>query len=111
MLFKILGRARANFGRISNAKPLQSQGLSQDFKKMSVQNSNLKISAHSDLATLQLHIPFPNTLDSLLGQKRQFTLQLCLSQNQNFFIEFFACLKRCFSGKCPSKRQAGPILA
>ena len=45
--------------------------------KMPVQNSNLKISARPDLATNLLQILIPATINSLVCQKGQFTLQLC----------------------------------
>ena len=45
--------------------------------KMPVQNSNFKISACPDLATNLLQIPIPATVNSLVCQKGQFTLQLC----------------------------------
>ena len=44
---------------------------------MPVQNSNSKIAACPDLATYQLQILIPTTLNSLLCQKGQFILQLC----------------------------------
>ena len=45
--------------------------------KMPVQNSNFKISARPDLATNLLQILIPATINSLVCQKGQFTLQLC----------------------------------
>ena len=53
---------------------VDAQGLSQDFK-MPVQNSNFKISTRPDLATNLLQILIPATIDSLMCQKGQFTLQ------------------------------------
>ena len=44
---------------------------------MPVQNSNFKISARPDLATYLLQILIPATINSLVCQKGQFTLQLC----------------------------------
>ena len=44
---------------------------------MPVQNSNFKISARPDLATNLLQILIPATINSLVCQKGQFTLQLC----------------------------------
>ena len=43
---------------------------------MPVQNSNFKISARPDLATNLLQILIPATINSLVCQKGQFTLQL-----------------------------------
>ena len=45
--------------------------------KMPVQNSKFKISARPDLATNLLQILIPATINSLVYQKGQFTLQLC----------------------------------
>ena len=45
--------------------------------KMPVQNSNFKISARPDLATNLLQILKAATINSLVCQKGQFTLQLC----------------------------------
>ena len=45
--------------------------------KMPVQNSNFKITAHLDLATYLLQTLIPATINSLVCQKGQFTLQLC----------------------------------
>ena len=45
--------------------------------KMPVQNSNFKISARPDLAINLLQILIPATINSLVCQKGQFTLQLC----------------------------------
>ena len=44
---------------------------------MPVTNSNFKISARPDLATDLLQIHIPATINSLVCQKGQFTLQLC----------------------------------
>ena len=44
---------------------------------MPVQNSNFKISARPDLATYLLKILIPATINSLVCQKVQFTLQFC----------------------------------
>ena len=44
---------------------------------MPVQNSNFKISARPDLATNLLQILIPATINSLVCQKGQFTLQQC----------------------------------
>ena len=44
---------------------------------MPVQNNNFKISARPDLATSLLQILIPATINSLVCQKGQFTLQLC----------------------------------
>ena len=44
---------------------------------MPVQNSKFKISARPDLATNLLQILIPATINSLVYQKGQFTLQLC----------------------------------
>ena len=44
---------------------------------MPVQNSNFKNSARPDLATSLLQILIPATINSLVCQKGQFTLQLC----------------------------------
>ena len=46
--------------------------------KMPIRNSKLKISARPDSATNLLQILIPTTSNSLLCQKVQFTLQLCL---------------------------------
>ena len=45
--------------------------------KMPVQNSNSKISARPDLATYLLQVLIPATINSLVCEKGQFTLQLC----------------------------------
>ena len=45
--------------------------------KMPVQNSNFKISARPDLAINLLQILIPATINSLVCQKGQFTLQPC----------------------------------
>ena len=45
--------------------------------EMPVQNNNFKISARPDLATYLIQILIPATLNSLLCQKGQITLQLC----------------------------------
>ena len=45
--------------------------------RMPVQNSNFKISARPDLAINLLQILIPATINSLVCQKGQFTLQLC----------------------------------
>ena len=45
---------------------------------MPVQNNSFKISARPDLATYLLQILIPATIDSLVCQKGQFTLQLVL---------------------------------
>ena len=45
--------------------------------KMPVQNSKFKISARPDLATNLLQILIPATINSLVCQRGQFTLQLC----------------------------------
>ena len=62
-------------------KPLPNpQSLSKvlaRISKMPVQNSNFKISARPDLATYLLQILIPATINSLVCQKGQFTLQLC----------------------------------
>ena len=92
---------------------------------MPVQNSNFKISARPDLATNQLQILIPATINSLVCQKGQFTLQLCPrvwfvktiwllhpeSQNWKITINFFACPNRWFLGNYLSKRQVGRVLA
>ena len=44
---------------------------------MPVENSNFKNSARPDLATNLLQILIPATINSLVCQKGQFTLQLC----------------------------------
>ena len=44
---------------------------------MPVQNSNFKISACPDLATNLLQILISSTINSLVCQKGQFTLQVC----------------------------------
>ena len=44
---------------------------------MPVQNTNVKISARPDLAAKLLQILIQATFNSLVCQKRQFTLQLC----------------------------------
>ena len=44
---------------------------------MPAQNSHSKISAHPDLATYVLQILTTATLNSVVCQKGQFTLQLC----------------------------------
>ena len=46
--------------------------------KMPVQNSNFKFSARPDLATYLLQILIPATINCLVHQKGQYTLQLCL---------------------------------
>ena len=46
--------------------------------KMSVQNSNFKISARPDLATNLLQIFIPAIIYSLVCLEGQFTVQLCL---------------------------------
>ena len=46
--------------------------------KMPVQNSKFKISAHPDLAINLIQILIPTTINSLLYQEGQSTLQLCL---------------------------------
>ena len=77
--------------------------------KMPVLNSIFKISACSDLATQLLQIHVPTILNSLLCQKRQFTLQPCL---RRWFVRNIEdCTKRRFSGNCLSKRHAGQVLA
>ena len=48
--------------------------------KMPDQNSKFKIPAHPDLATSLLQILIPATISSLVCQKGQYTLQLCLRE-------------------------------
>ena len=52
--------------------------------KVPDQNSKFKIPAHPDLATSLLQILIPATISSLVCQKGQYTLQLCL--REYFFI-------------------------
>ena len=87
---------------------------------MPVQNSNSKISVCPDSYSYLVLILIPNTFNSILCQKGQFTLQVCPRQCyfskifgyfpqkvkiDNFFIEFFACPKRRFSGNCQPKER------
>ena len=93
---------------------------------MPVQKSNFKISARPDLATNLLQILIPATINSLVCQKGQFTLQLCprrwfvrkifgyYTQKvkiEKSSIENFACTNRRFLGNYLSKRQVGRVLA
>ena len=58
--------------------------------KMLVQNSNFKNFARPDLATYLLQILIPATFNSLVCQKRQFTLQLCSRRwfVRNIFVNY-----------------------
>ena len=94
---------------------------------MPVQNSNFKISARPDLDTNLLQILIPtSTINSLVCQKGQFTLQLCPRRwfvrkifgyytlkvkIEKIIIENFACPNRRFLGNYLSKRQIGRVLA
>ena len=94
--------------------------------KMPVQNRKFISSARPDLATNQLEILIPATFNSLVCQKGQYTLHLCIrrwfvrkifgilppkSQNRKIFIEIFTCPNRRFLGNYLSKRQVGRVLA
>ena len=77
--------------------------------KMPVQNSNFKMFARPDLASYLLQILLPATLNSLVCQKGQFTLQLCprrwfVRKISNYYIPKFL-------GNYLSKRQVGQVLA
>ena len=97
---------------------MRSYSLLARISKMPVQNSNFKISACPDLATQLLQILIPATINRLVCQKGQFTLQLCpriwfvrtwlllpKSQNWKIFIEIFDCPNRRFLENYLSKRQ------
>ena len=95
---------------------------------MCVQKSNLKISAHPDLATNLLQILIPTTFNSLLCQKANLHFSSVLKNGllgkyliitpkksklkiekkymKKIFVEIFACPKSRFSGtSCPKDRQ------
>ena len=99
----------------------------QGLFNMPVQNTNHKISARKDLAAQLLHIITPTIFDSLLCQKRQFTVQSCLrrcvtkekielssqkDQNWKLFYRNFRLSKKVFFKKLPVKETdwTGPGL-
>ena len=92
--------------------------------KTPVQNSNCKISARPDLAINLLQILIPATINSLVCQKGQFTLQLC---PRRWFVTKYlvitpqksklknlhrnVCLsKQVFLGNCLFRRLTGRFL-
>ena len=89
---------------------------------MPVPKINFKISVRPDLATSLLQILIPATINSLVCQKGQFTLQLCLetgllgkhlviTPRKSKLKNLHRKPNRRFLGNYLSKRQVGRVLA